>query len=56
MHVPLDPPEGGLKNHSVILYDSVRSVAKERLSRHWGHVSAATMAAVEDRLRILMGL
>lgn len=56
MHVPLDPPEGGLKNRSVVLCDSVRSIAKERLTRHWGRVSSATLAAVEDRLRILMGL
>ena len=56
MHVPIDPPEGGLKNRSVILCDSVRSIAKERLTRRWGHISPATLAVVEDRLRILMGL
>ena len=56
MHVPIDPPEGGLKNRSVILCDSVRSISKERLTRHWGYISPVTLAAVEDRLRILMGL
>ena len=30
--------------------------ARERLARRWGTVSSATLAAVEDRLRILLGL
>lgn len=55
-HVPITPPEGGLKTPSVILCDAVRSMAKERLIQRWGVVSAATLEAVEDRLRILLGL
>ena len=55
-HVQIKPPEGETKNPSVILYKAVRSIAKERLVRRWGKVSALTLAAVEDRLRILMGL
>lgn len=55
-HVPIAPPEGGLKTNSVILCEAIRSVAKERLIRKWGAVSPSTMAAVEDRLRILLGL
>ncbi len=55
-HVPVDPPEGGLKTSSDILCDAIRSVARERLVRRWGEVSAATMFAVEDRLRILLVL
>lgn len=31
-------------------------MAKERLSWRWETVSARTLAAVEDRLRILLGL
>ena len=56
IHVPIEPPEGGLKNRSVILCDAVRSIAKERLTRRWGRISPTTLAAIEDRLRILMGL
>jgi mRNA interferase MazF len=55
-HVPIKPPEGGTKNPCVILCEAVRSIAKERLVRRWGKVSAPTLAAVDDRLRILMGL
>jgi mRNA interferase MazF len=56
MHVPLRPPEGGTKTPSVILCDAIRSISKDRLARRWGVVSMQTMSAVEDRLRILLGL
>jgi mRNA interferase MazF len=55
-HVPVVPPEGGLKNRSAILCEGVRSVSVERLVVRWGVVSPGTMAAVEDRLRILLRL
>jgi len=55
-HVPVEPPEGGLEQKSFIKCEDVRSVAKERLTRRLGMVSAETLAAVEDRLRILLGL
>lgn len=55
-HVPVEPPEGGLKNTSYVLCEAVRSISKERLQQRWGKVSAATLQEVEDRLRILMGL
>lgn len=55
-HVPVEPPEGGLEQKSFIKCEDVRSVAKERLSSRLGVVSPETLAAVEDRLRILLGL
>jgi mRNA interferase MazF len=55
-HVAVDAPEGGLKAKSFIKCEDIRSVAKERLSGRLGKVSARTMTAVEDRLRILLGL
>ena len=55
-HVEVNPPEGGVKAKSFIKCEDVRSVAKERLARRWGNVSGSTLAAVEDRLRILLGL
>ncbi|MBI4641616.1 MAG: type II toxin-antitoxin system PemK/MazF family toxin [Candidatus Tectomicrobia bacterium] len=55
-HVPITPPEGGIKTPSVILCEAIRSIAKERLLQKWGMVSQATIAAIEDRLRILLGL
>jgi mRNA interferase MazF len=56
LHVPLVPPEGGVKQESFIKCEDVRSVSTGRFFRCWGRVSPATMQAVEDRLRILMGL
>lgn len=55
-HVAVTPPEAGLTSKSFIKCEEVRSVAKQRFSRRRGSVSAQTMADVEYRLRILMGL
>jgi mRNA interferase MazF len=56
LHVPVKPPEGGLRGPSSILCDAVRSIDRRRLLDLWGVVAPATMALVEDRLRRLMGL
>jgi mRNA interferase MazF len=45
---------GGVRQPSFIKCEDVRSVSRFRL--RWGIVGPETMAAVEDRLRILMGL
>lgn len=55
-HVELNPPEGGLSHRSFIKCEDVRSVSKRRLRDCRGKVSTPTMASVEDRLRILLGL
>jgi mRNA interferase MazF len=56
-HIPVDPPEGGLKTPSVILCDQVRTVSKDRLVKTpWGVVSPATLASVDAALRTLLGL
>ncbi len=55
-HVQIDPPEGGLKQKSFIKCEDVRSVSKERLAQRYGLVSPQTLAAVDDRLRILFNL
>lgn len=56
LHVIIQPPEGGLKVQSRVLTDAIRSISKERLVERWGAVSPETMAAVEDRVRTLLGL
>jgi mRNA interferase MazF len=57
IHVPINPPEGGVSARSYILCDAVRSIAKARLGpRPWGSVSGATLRKVEDNLRILIEL
>lgn len=56
MHVEVEPTEGGVRVRSAILCEHLRSIATERLHVRWGMISQATLAAVEDRLRMLLGL
>jgi mRNA interferase MazF len=55
-HVVVQPPEGGLDNPSALLCEAVRSISNDRLLSRWGSVNAETMAKVEDRMRMLLGL
>lgn len=55
-HVVVQPPEGGLTNASALLCEAVRSIRKDHLITRRSTASPATMATVEDRLRVLMGL
>jgi mRNA interferase MazF len=56
-HIPVTPPEGGLKTPSVILCDQLRTISKDRLGKAaWGAVTGATLAKVEPVLRDLLGL
>ena len=56
LHVPIAPPEAGLRKTSYVKCEDIRSVSKERLGRRWGRVAPQTLAAIEDRVRILLGL
>lgn len=56
LHVRISPPEGGLTRESYAKCEDLRSVSKIRLSHKLGRVNTDTVAAVEDRLRILIGL
>jgi mRNA interferase MazF len=57
IHVPIDPPEGGLSARSFVLCDALRSISRDRLGpQAWGTVTLATLRKVEDNLRILMEL
>jgi mRNA interferase MazF len=51
-----EQPEGGTRAESAILCERVRSVSLEGFVVRWGAISRQTMAAVEDRLRILLRL
>ncbi len=55
-HVPIVPPEGGVKECSFAKCEDVRSISVERLMERWGVVGPDSLAEIEDRLRILMGL
>ena len=50
------PPEGGVRRLSFVKCEGVSSVSRSRLQQRWGTVRPDTLAAVEDRLRILLGL
>src|ERR1700757_3699424 len=39
IHVPVQPPEGGLSKLSFIKCDDIRSISKQRLKRFHGRVS-----------------
>jgi mRNA interferase MazF len=56
LHIPVSPPEGGLRGPSAILCDAVRSIDQRRLIDFWGVVTNSTINLVEDRLRKLLGL
>jgi mRNA interferase MazF len=52
----VDPPEGGLSQVSYLICDQVRTIAKERLGKRLGVISAATIGEVERRLKFLLDL
>ena len=56
LHVRVEPPEGGLVEHGVLLPEQVHAASHQRLVKLLGHVSAGTLRSVEDRLRMLLGL
>ena len=57
LHIPVDPPEGGLTTRSYVLCDTIRSISKDRLGpQPWGTLSRETMTQVENWLRLLMDL
>ncbi len=55
-HIPIEPQESGLDVRSYIKCEDIRSISKDRLTEHKGHVSSGVMVLVEDRLRILLQL
>src|SRR6266516_1417797 len=56
LHVEVNPPEGGLSMRSYVKCEDVRSISTARLIKKLGRVSSQTINAVEDRLRVLLGL
>ena len=56
-HIPIDPPEGGVKERSYVLCDAIRSITKDRLmGSAWGRVASEAMERVSEMLRVLMDL
>jgi len=56
-HVRVAPEDGGVRQESWAMVDQVRTVSRERLvGEPWGRTSSTVMAAIEERLRLLLGL
>ncbi len=55
-HVPIVPPDGGLRRRSFIKCEDIRSLSVTRLIERWGNVSPDTMSVLDDRLRMMLVL
>lgn len=53
LHVPLEPPEAGLRERSFAMCEQVRSLSHARLIESWGRARPATLREVTMRLRLL---
>ncbi len=54
LHFSVDPPEGGLKQRSVIMCEQVAAQSLLRFRRKRGEVSAGTLAAVQEIVGMLV--
>lgn len=54
--IAMKPPEGGLTMPSWIIAEQVRTISTLRLERRLGVVRPVTMSAVDDVVRMLLGL
>ncbi len=55
-HVRVPAPEAGLDRTSYVKCEDVRSISLARMEKRLGTVRPETVRAVEDRLRLLLGL
>lgn len=55
-HLAVDPPQGGIRQRSFARCDDLRSVSTERFLTRWGEVSEEILAALGERIRILLSL
>jgi len=56
LHVEIKPPDGGLKNLSIIRCDQIKSVSIERFSKSAGSVQKATIEKVDMIVRKVLSL
>ncbi len=43
LHIPIEPPEGGVRERSFAMCENIRSITKDRLFQRWGTVSVTTL-------------
>lgn len=56
LRVPLEPPEGGLKQTSYVMPEMIRSISVRRLARRLGTIRSKTMLLIEAHVRALLDL
>lgn len=54
-HVPIMPPQGGIRKPSLILCEQVRTLEKSRLTGYLGALSGEKMQLVERALSLAVG-
>ena len=54
-HVPVEPPEGGLKYPSLVLCEQLRTLEKTRLDRYLGSLGEKTLLRVDAALCEALG-
>lgn len=54
-HVPLLPPQGGVRKPSIILCEQVRTLEKSRLTTRLGSIRREKMMQVEEALALAVG-
>jgi mRNA interferase MazF len=53
LYVPIDPPEGGLRDRSYAMAEMVRSISRQRLVERWGSISATKLSETAHRVHLL---
>ena len=56
LYPPIAPGRSGLAKRSYALIDQLRSVDKRRVTKAFGRVSASEMSAIEEGVRLYLGL
>jgi mRNA interferase MazF len=56
LHACITPPEGGLSVTSYVKCEDIRSISTARLSHKRGTLSSPIMEAIEEKVRLLLGL
>lgn len=54
LHVPIDAPNGGVRERSYAMPEMVRSISRDRLNERWGAIDDATLAEITRRVRLLV--
>jgi mRNA interferase MazF len=54
LHVPVDPPEGGVRHPSFVMPEQLRAMSRDRFGKRLGSVRNKTLLDVLKRCRLLL--